>query len=187
MRLMRGVPRQNRGQALVLVTLLLAFVVTPLGLMVLAVNQERSAYAAVAAQVRAAATDGAGVLADPSVATDAPALAGSGGSCAQSDSGASAAGQACQTLRAGLQRLFPGPYAYARVDVPAALAAAQVSVFNGTPAVPVQDPATAQVYHYPTLCIATRLRIGVLEDDGLGATFAFHACAQTAWRATGAQ
>jgi hypothetical protein len=168
----------------VLASILLAFVVVPLGLMVLAVNQERSAYAAVAALVRTAASDGAGVLADPSVATAAPTLAGTSASCAQSagglTAGLSAAGQACQTLRTGLAHLFPDPYA--RVDVPAALAATQVAALNGTPAGPVQDPATGQVYHYPTVCVATRLWIGVLEHDGAGATFAFHACAQTVWR-----
>jgi hypothetical protein len=180
---LRRIPPRSQGQALVLASILLAFVVVPLGLMVLAVNQERSAYAAVAALVRTAATDGAGVLADPSVATATPTLAGNSASCAESAGGLSAAGRACQTLRTGLAHLFPGPYA--RVDVPPALAATQVAVLNGTPAAPVQDPATGQVYHYPTLCVATRLWVGVLEYDGAGATFAFHACAQTAWRTTG--
>jgi hypothetical protein len=175
------VSAHGRGQALVLLATLLAFLLVPLGLVVLAVNQERTAYAAINALVRTAATDGAGVLADPSVAAGVPVLAGSSASCIdRTGSSMSAAGRACQTLQTGLEHLFPGQNA--RVNVPAALAATQVSVLNGTPATPAQDPTTGQIYHYPTVCIASRLWVGVMEYDGAGVAFTFHACAQTVWR-----
>jgi hypothetical protein len=173
-------PPYGRGQALVVVTVVLAVVLVPLGLVVLAVNQERAAYSAINVLVRTAATDGAGVLSDTSVATEAPTLAGSSASCTAHAGSMSAAGQACQTLETGLGHLFPGPYA--RVDVAAALAATRVSVLNGAPTTPVQDPSTGEVYHYPTVCVSSRVRIGIMEYDGAGLTFAFRACAQTVWR-----
>ena len=180
MRSMLHGPPHGRGQALVVVTMVLAVVLVPLGLLVLAVNQERAAYSAINALVRTAATDGAGVLTDTSMATEAPALTGSSASCTARAGTMSAAGQVCQALQTGLRHLFPGPHG--RVDVAAALAATRVSVFNGAPTTPVQDPSTGEVYHYPTLCVSSRMRVGVMEYDGAGLTFVFGACAQTVWR-----
>ena len=176
-------PARGRGQIVVLVAVMLAFILVPLGLLILAVNQERTAFAAIDTLMHTAATDGAGVLADTSVVAGVPALAGDSASCAGTMDVGSAAGRACRTLEAGLEHLFPGHYA--RVNVSEALAATHVSVLNGTPAAPAQDPDTREVYHYPTVCISSHLRIGVMAYDGVGMTFAFHACAQTVWQTGG--
>ena len=64
----------GRGQALVLVAALLGLLLVPLGLAVLAVNRQRADHAALAALVRRAALDGAGVLADTSLGSQAPTL-----------------------------------------------------------------------------------------------------------------
>lgn len=169
-----------QGQALVVVAILLGCVLVPLGLAILAINGQRADHAAITALVRRAALDGAGVLTDQSLGAQAPTLVGSSASCRTNTDAATAAGRVCQALRTGLGQLFRGDRP--RVNAADALAHTWVTVLNGTPTMPVQDPATREIFHYPSVCVSSAMRVGVLEDDGLGFTYHFHACAQTVFR-----
>ncbi|SRR5579885_896739 len=172
--------RCARGQVVVMVAAFLGLVLVPLGLAVLAANMQRTDHAALSALVQRAALDGAGALADTSLGTPTPTLAGGSASCGANLDAASAAGQACHALQTGLYALFGGTHP--RVSAADALADTDVAVLNGTPNAPVADPATGRTYHYPTVCVSATIRIGLLEDDGPGFTYHFHACAQSAYR-----
>jgi len=151
------------GQTLVLMSLLLAFLLIPLGLTVAAVNAQREAIT----QLRALAQDTAH------------------GAALQLDAGSLAEGNARldasrvdayvrSALRAGFDAFGP------RIDAAAAAAAATVTVLNATRDQPLADPDGGAVYHYPTVCVSADVPVGVVLHNGMAFTHHVHACAQVA-------
>ena len=174
--LLRHAPR---GQALPLMAAALAvFVLLALGLWV--GLRQRADYALITRLAAAAAHDGSLVLSDASLAggTPAPACGAvpcDGATCPQvmaaDPGGTSAVGQACRSFATLLGDAFPGRPA--RVDVAATLAHTRVW---GLAAGDHEPEGQRRLLHYPTVCLASDVAIGLVESDGASLRYHIGVC-----------
>ncbi len=177
--------RGARGSIAVMAAVVL-YVVMLLGVVAWAGIQQGADHALVGRLVGNAAYDASLRTNDTALVTGTPALACLDTSCApapcpqalaRDPHATTAPGQACQSLRQGLDQAYGG--ANSRLDVAATLAATRVWVL----APGDRDPEdSGRVYHYPTVCVSTDAIIGVLARGGLGFSHHFHACGQAVYR-----
>lgn len=180
--IVRALPHHTgRGSITVLAAVTLS-VIALLGALAWAGLQEWADHTLLGRIVAGAAYDASQRTADAGMVTGAPALVCLDVSCtptlcatalARDPRATTAPGEACRSLRRGLEASYAG--LHARLDVAATLAATRVWVL-APGAYDPDDPARA--YHYPTVCLSTGALVGVMAHDGLGVRQHIHACAQ---------
>lgn len=162
------------------------YVVMMLGVVAWAGIQQGADHALVGRLVENAAYDASLRTNDTALVTGTPALACLDASCApatcpqalaRDPHGTTAQGQACLSLRQGLDQDYGG--ANGRLDIAATVAATRVWVLAPGDRDP-EDPG--RIYHYPTACVSTGATIGVLARGGLSFSYHFHACGQAVYR-----
>ena len=154
------------GQALV-ITAVFLLIITSIGTASLAVIEFRSDDAKLVAITRTADIAGANSLDLGSLVSSAPIYGGL------------AKTRTLQALKESLATSFPTS-SLSRINIDGSIEASTVTIINASLSNPIRGPDESTYYHYPTVCLRTKVLIGLVSFNHLVFFHAHVACAQLA-------